>query len=48
MLKELLKETMDAARSPFNINTLPFKECTPATLSVTKTDILLQRKEGCN
>ena len=36
------------ARSPVKINTVSFKKWMPATLSVTKTDILFQRKDGCN
>ena len=47
LLKELLKQWM-TARSPVKVNTVPFKEWMAATLSVTKTDTLLQRKDGCN
>ena len=47
LLKELMKQWM-TARSPVKINTVTFKEWMTATLSVTKTDILLQRKDSCN
>ena len=45
--KELLKQWM-ATRSPLKLNTLSFKEWMTATLSVTKADIVLQSKDGCN
>ena len=35
------------ARSPVKVNTISFKEQMTATLSVTKTDTLLQRVDGC-
>ena len=47
LLKELLNQWM-TVRSPVKINTVSFKQLMTATLSVTKTDILLQRKDGCN
>ena len=36
------------ATSHVKINTLSFKEWTTATLSMAKTDILLETKDGCN
>ena len=36
------------ARSHVKVNTLSFEEWTTATLSMAKTDILLERKDGCN
>ena len=36
------------AISPAKINTVSSKESVTATHSLTKTDILLQRKNGCN
>ena len=36
------------ARSHVKINTLSFKEWATATLSMAKTDILLETKDGCN
>ena len=36
------------AKSPVKINIISFKEWITATLSVTKADILLQRKDGRN
>ena len=36
------------ARSHVKINILSFKEWTTATLSMAKTDILLETKDGCN
>ena len=47
LLRELLKQWMPV-RSPVKINIVFFKEWLKATLSVTKTDILLQKKDGCN
>ena len=50
-MQELLKQTMITARSPVKISTLFFKKWTTVTLpilSVTKADILHQRKDGCN
>ena len=36
------------ASSPAKINIAPFKEWMNAILTVTKTDALLQRSDGCN
>ena len=36
------------ARFHVKTNTLSFKEWTTATFSMAKTDILLERKDGCN
>ena len=47
LLKELFKQWI-TARSPVKVNTLSFREWMTGTLSVTKTDILLQRKDDCN
>ena len=49
LLKELLKQTInDYKISRQKKETLSFKECTFGTFSVAKTNILLQRKDGCN
>ena len=47
LLKKLLKQWM-TARSLVKKNTVSFREWMTATLSVTNTYILLQRKDGCN
>ena len=48
-LKQLLKETMDDCKISRQNKYISFKEwTTTTTLSVTKTDILLQRKDGRN
>ena len=47
LLKKLLKQWM-TARSLVKKNTVSFKEWMTAALSVTNTDIPLQRKDGCN
>ena len=47
LLKELLKQWM-TARFLVKMNIVSFEEWVTATLSVTKTDILLQRIVGCN
>ena len=39
---------MVTASSPVKINTLPFKEWMTASLTVTKTDTLIQGMNGCN
>ena len=46
LLKQSLRQWM-TARSPVKVNTISFKEQMTATLSVTKTDTLLQRVDGC-
>ena len=45
--KNIFKRWM-TARYPVHINKLFFKEWMTATLSVTKTDILLQKKDDCD
>ena len=48
LLKNCSSKQCMTARSPVKINILSFGEWTTATLSVTKTDTLLQRKDDCN
>ena len=49
---ERIAQTMDDCKISFKIQyplrTVSFKGWMAATLSVTNTDILIQRKEGCN
>ena len=47
LMKKVLKQWM-TARSLVKIITVSFQDWMTATLSVTNTVILLQRKDGCN
>ena len=48
LLKELLKQTINDCKISLQNKYIIFKEWKTAALSLTKTDILLQRKDGCN